>query len=125
MREYYNRIKKAGNIEVKPGMYLREKELIKMSGVTRFSLLFWNEIRENVGEIVKAEMKQDKRQNWSLWLTSKDEVTVILHGCSAGYGGEGPRGTIEILESAGFNSKKLRDTVFNNDTFVMRRKARA
>jgi hypothetical protein len=122
---YYNLIKKAGKMKVKPGMYLREKELIKMSGVTRFSLLFWNEIRGNVGEIVKAEMKQDTRQNWSLWLASKDNVTVILHGCSAGYGGEGPRGTIEVLESAGFDSKKVREIVFNNDTFKMRRKARA
>jgi hypothetical protein len=125
MNTYYNRIKRAGKMEVKPGMYIREKELIEMSGVTRFSLLFWNEIRGKVGEIVKAEMKKDKRENWSLWLTSKDGVTVILHGCSAGYGGEGPRGTIEVLESAGFNPKRVREIVFNKETFSLRRKVQA
>ncbi|MDW7617943.1 hypothetical protein SC499_25630 [Peribacillus simplex] len=57
-----------------------------------------------------------------LQLTSLDDVKVALYGCNAG--GEGPRGTVEILKEAGFNPGRVEEVVFNQETFTLRRKAK-
>lgn len=112
--------------KIKPGMYLRDKEFTGLTGVTRYSLEFWNEVKGRINEVVKAEILLDKRQNSRLVLTTQDDVKVVLYGCNAGYGGEGPRGTVQILKEAGFNpSRGVEEVVFNEEKFTLRRKAKA
>lgn len=110
--------------EIKPGMYVRDKEFTGNTGVTRYSLEFWNEIKGMINEVVKAEILADKRQNVRLQLTTSDDVKVVLYGCNAGYGGEGPRGTAQILKEAGFNPGRVEEMVFNEERFTLRRRAK-
>ncbi|USK77684.1 hypothetical protein [Peribacillus frigoritolerans] len=115
---------KLNKTTIKPGMYLRDKEFTGLTGVTRYSLEFWNEIKGRINEVVKAEILLDKRQNPRLQLTTLDDVKVVLYGCNAGYGGEGPRGTVQILKEAGFNPDRVEEVVFHQETFTLRRKAK-
>lgn len=116
---------KLNKTKIKPGMYLRDKEFTGLTGVTRYSLEFWNEIKGRISEVVKAEVFIDKKQNPRLVLTTVDDVKVVLYGCNAGYSGEGPRGTVQILKEVGFNpSRGLEEVVFNEETFTLRRKAK-
>ena len=110
--------------EIKPGMYVRDKEFNGNTGVTRYSLEFGNEIKGMINEVVKAEILADKRQNVRLQLTTSDDVKVVLYGCNAGYGGEGPRGTAQILKEAGFNPGRVEEVVFNEERFTLRRRAK-
>ncbi|MDF9763835.1 hypothetical protein OKW24_005731 [Peribacillus simplex] len=103
---------KLNRTTITPGMYLRDKEFTGLTGVTRYSLEFWNEIKGRINEVVKAEILLDKRQNARLQLTTLDDVKVVLYGCNAGYGGEGPRGTVQILKEAGFNPNRVEEVVF-------------
>ncbi|MCK2000782.1 hypothetical protein MZM54_05190 [[Brevibacterium] frigoritolerans] len=117
---------KLNKTKIKPGMYLRDKEFTGLTGVTRYSLEFWNEVKGRISEVVKAEMFIDKKQNPRLVLTTQDDVKVVLYGCNAGYGGEGPRGTVQILKEAGFKpSRGVEVVVFNEETFTLRRKVKA
>lgn len=113
-------------IKITEGSYLRDKEYIGFTGVTRFSLEFWDKVKDQVGEVVKAEMKVSASRTKDLYLvlyTTKD-IKVCLYGVNAGYGGEGPRGSAQILKEAGFDPKKVEKNVFHKDTFTMRRMPR-
>lgn len=110
----------------KQGSYLRDKDFHGLTGVTRYSLEFWDKVKDNVGEVVKAEMKHRANITKDLYLvlyTTKD-IKVCLYGVNAGYGGEGPRGTIQVLKEAGFNPKRAEEVVLNNETFTLRRVAK-
>lgn len=115
---------KLNRTAIKSGMYLRDKDFTKTTGVTASSLNFWNAIKERVNEVVKAEILTDKRHNVRLQLTTSDDVKIVLYGCNAGYGGEGPRGTAQILKEAGFNPARVNEVVFNEERFTLRRRAR-
>jgi hypothetical protein len=115
---------KIKKIEVKKGMYLRDKDFHGNSGWTKGSLWFWNEIKKHVGEVTKAELRQKPHRSLDCYLilyTTKD-IKVVLYGVNGGYSGEGPRGTEEVLKGAGFNPKRVEEMVFNHETFVLRRR---
>lgn len=57
-----------------------------------------------LGEIVRAKMLGDKRKA-AYELTLFDDfgsTLTIVSGLTSGYWGEGPSGTLEVLEDAGF-----------------------
>ncbi|MGR9527702.1 hypothetical protein ACSS31_29000 (plasmid) [Priestia megaterium] len=113
-------------IEFKEGSYLRDKDVHGLTGVTRYSLWFWDQVKDHVGEVIKAEMKERVNYTKDLYLvlyTTKD-IKVCLYGVNAGYGGEGPRGSAQILKEAGFDPKKVEKNVFHKNTFTMRRMPR-
>jgi hypothetical protein len=111
-------------IEYKKGMYLRDKDFHGNTGVTRYSLWFWDQVKNHIGEVVKAEMKFDNKNWHRLVLYTTNDIKVFLYGCSAGYGGEGPRGTAQILKEAGFNPKRVEQEVFSNEIFTLRRRVK-
>jgi len=113
---------KIKRLEVKKGMYLRDKDFHGNSGWTLASKWFWNEVKERVGEVVKAEMRINTKDIPYLILYTTTDVKVCLYGLNAGYGGTGPQAAVEILSEAGFNPKRAKETVFNNETFVLRRR---
>ncbi|MEN3781513.1 hypothetical protein [Priestia megaterium] len=113
-------------IEYKEGMYLRDKDIHGLTGVTRYSLWFWENVKDHVGEVVKAEMKVSAKRTKDLYLvlyTTKG-IKVCLYGVNAGYHGEGPRGSQRVLKEAGFNPKRVDELVFKQEVFTLRRKVK-
>lgn len=83
---------------------------------THQSVEFYKRYKEAFGEIIEAEMTKD--DYYILKLINKDrEEFIFEYGLTAGYGGEGPRGTLEVLRLAGF--KISNNAVFNNETFKL------
>jgi len=117
--------RKLMKLEIKPGMYIRDKEFYGITGVTRYSLMFWNQIKDRLNTIIEAQMLFSDRNWYRLMLTTADDVKIVLYGCSSGYHGEGSRGTAQILKEAGFNPKRVDEVVFSNETFILRRRVKA
>ncbi|MEH6868064.1 hypothetical protein [Priestia megaterium] len=113
---------KIKKLEVKKGMYLRDKDFHGNSGWTLASKWFWNQVKERVGEVVKAEMRINTKDIPYLILYTTNDIKVCLYGLNAGYGGTGPQAAVEILSEAGFNPKRAKETVFNRETFILRRR---
>lgn len=113
-------------IKITEGSYLRDKEYIRFTGVTRFSLEFWDKVKDQVGEVVKAEMKVSASRTKDLYLVlyTTKEIKVCLYGVNAGYHGEGPRGAAKVLKEAGFNPKRVEELVFSQEVFTLRRKVK-
>lgn len=126
--ERFNTIEnKVKRLSVKPGMYIRDDEIIGFGGVTMYSLKVWEELKRKIDpqSVVKAEVLSIRKHAGScLRLTTDKDVKILLYGCNSGYGGEGPRGTAQILLDCGFPKRKVQKTVFTKDTFVMRRRAK-
>lgn len=75
----------------------------KASGITRFSLEFFDENADTFDDFVHAWFVYDKEKaDYELHLEDKNGDEMILEGCSFGYGGEGSHGTMEVLQKAGF-----------------------
>src|SRR5690348_18271856 len=71
------------------------------AGVTRESLAFYRDHRHEMGEFVRATVRfpafGDPYDPYLLVLTDRDDNRMFLSGCTTGYVGEGPNGTLEIL----------------------------
>lgn len=71
---------------------------------TQEGLKICRSLKEQLLNAVSAEIRGPHYSSKELILTDEDDEEVILKGCfSAGYGGEGPRGTYTILKELGFN----------------------
>lgn len=74
-------------------------------GLTGEAVSYYFENKGNMMEIIQAKMTGDVR-NVTYELTLLDIQGNIMRfpsGLSAGYRGEGPSGTLEILQDAGFD----------------------
>lgn len=80
------------------------------NGGTRFSLEFFKHLVDkgylNVDEVYRADLNFHKKHWYSLTLHTKDGYRFSFHGVSFGYGGEGSRGSAEILKACGFKNYK-------------------
>lgn len=72
-------------------------------GNTRYSLEFFDENVDMFDKFVHAWFVYDKEKaHYELHLEDRNGDEMILEGCSFGYGGEGPHGSMEVLQKAGF-----------------------
>jgi len=85
---------------------------------THQSVEFYKRYKDAFGEVIEAEMTKD--DCYILNLINKDhEEFTFEYGLTAGYNGEGSRGTLEVLRLAGFVISD--NTVFNNQTFKLKK----
>lgn len=71
-------------------------------GITERSLAFWRENKVRLGRIVRAELRDFRTTQYPLVITDAHGNQILLSGCAGGYGGEGPGGTLKVLQDAGF-----------------------
>lgn len=93
------------------------------NGVTKYSLRVWDEIKKHVDitGFTVAKMEYSVKDHYTFTLTHKDGYKFVFNGVSAGYHGEGSRGTEKILKEIGF-AKPERVFDLNNETFTFKRK---
>ncbi len=88
-------------------------------GVSEKSLAFFREHKHLVGEI--ESIKMIPYTNTEIIYPFKvvgDVGEIWLSGCTAGYGGEGPRATIDILKELGYPDEAC-DVVYKNCEFTL------
>jgi hypothetical protein len=114
------------------------REPAEGAGVTERSKAFFLLNRHRLGAVVAASMADfDVRgragaSDACLRLYDHAGRVLALAGCTAGYGGEGPHGTLYVLRLCGFpegapdarGATALERTVFGARTFFLRRGAR-
>ena len=75
------------------------------AGVTRESLAFYREHRHEMGKLARCTVRfpafGDPYDPYLLVLADHDGNRMLLSGCTTGYVGEGPNGTLEILVAEG------------------------
>lgn len=88
-------------------------------GVTNRGLNFFKRYKDAFGNVVSAEMKGNKpRIEYELILINEDgEELRLENSCSAGYWGEGSRGTYEVLKMCGFNITE--NFIIENESFKL------
>lgn len=76
----------------------------RCEGITKYSLLFWEEVKEmfDIKYFIRAETVLCEGDTIKLVLTRLTGERVTFCGVSSGYGGEGPRGALKILNECGF-----------------------
>lgn len=91
------------------------------NGITKFSLRVWDEISKHVDiqGFTVAKMDYSEKDHYTFTLMHKEGYKFVFNGFSAGYHGEGSRGTKKVLEDIGFS--KI-DRIFENETFTFKRK---
>lgn len=79
------------------------RERPEEQGITECSERLFDKTRNKFKRFVKATM--EKRNSNERYLILRDEEGNQLHltGCTSGYGGTGPMGTLYVLNRAGFN----------------------
>jgi hypothetical protein len=107
------------------------------AGLTERSKAFFLLNRHRLGAVVAASMGDFERRGREgaseacLRLYDDAGRVLALAGCTAGYGGEGPHGTLYVLRLCGFpegapdarGATALERTVFGARTFFLRREA--
>jgi hypothetical protein len=82
---------------------------------TAEAVKFYEQYKDSFGEAIKADMK-GKKCILTLFNATGDEM-IFDGGLSAGYSGEGPSGTLKVLETAGF--KITREFIKMNTDFTL------
>jgi hypothetical protein len=99
------------------------------AGVTERSKAFFLLNRHRLGRIVAAGMRDlteaRHRDGGGDCLRLCDDAgrVLALSGCTAGYAGEGPHGTLWVLRPCGFPDAGRERTVFGRRAFFLRRTA--
>ncbi len=72
---------------------------------TNKAVEIFEKYKDAFGNIVSAEMKSNPEEaQYEFVLTNERKEQLIFDGgCTAGYVGRGPRGTLKILKMAGFD----------------------
>ena len=94
---------------------IKDKNYHEMGGGTRFSLMFFDKVKHLLTDTYKAELLFDNKHWYRLRISTKSGLTVSFHGCSFGYGGEGSRGSYQILSNLGFSEKQCRKVFEHRD----------
>ena len=85
---------------------------------TNQSVEFYKKYKDAFGEVTEVEMTKDDCYTLKLMNQNSEEL-VFEYGLTAGYGGIGPRGTLDVLRLAGFVISD--DIVLNNETFKLKK----
>lgn len=74
-------------------------------GITRDSLAFYRDHRHELGRLREISVRfpafEDPLDPYLMVLRDVDGQELMLSGCTAGYVGEGPHGTLQILVAEG------------------------
>ena len=88
---------------------------------TEKSVKWWNQHREDFGEILMVGCDARNGIGQLQVIGTKDQATIS--GCTCGYGGEGPRGTAKILndliETFQIRGDPPGDKIAQTDHFVI------
>jgi hypothetical protein len=87
---------------------------------TQSAIEFFNKYGQAFGNVVVAEMKRKiiGTPEWQLTLTNIKGETMVFKGeCTSGYPGEGPSGTLLILNQSGFDVDK--EFIGKHDSFKL------
>jgi hypothetical protein len=106
--------------ELVPGMHIVDSDFHGISGGTRYSLQFWERIKDRIGPVKEAHMKFSEESWYRFFLITEDDVVIEFKGFSAGYSGEGPRGCSDVLKDIGFDYT----IPFEKETFSIYREAK-
>ncbi len=88
---------------------------IETSGSNEPSIAFFLLNGHRIGRINTAEMVTDSPSSkYELSLIDDAKQRIALRGCSAGYSGHGPSGTLTVLRLAGFPEGKVLDSTFRS-----------
>ena len=68
-------------------------------GMTQRTLEYFDTLKGNLGRIIEIHIDSDRNFSWEIFC---DAGWVLLSGVSSGYGGEGPHGSLKILDLLGF-----------------------
>lgn len=97
------------------------------NGVTRDSILFFRDNRDQLGHIVAADVRfpgfGDPFDPFLMVLRDAAGNEMRLSGCTTGYAGEGPRASMQVLVEAGFPLEGARG-VFTEPTLALSRDCR-
>lgn len=85
---------------------------------TRESIEFYKKYMDTFGEITEAEMTKEDCYILKLTNNNKEEF-IFEYGLTAGYGGEGAEGTLEVLKLAGFDA--YLDVIFSRENFKLKK----
>ena len=69
------------------------------SGITRDSLEVYELYKKALGSILSVTITESEQCEWETRVEGK-EADMLLYGFSFGYGGEGPRGLLTLLDDA-------------------------
>jgi len=65
-------------------------------GITETSIQFFNKHRKLIGKVIRVSI--NKERVFAMEISGSNGV-ILLSGCTCGYGGTGPHGSIRILKS--------------------------
>lgn len=68
-------------------------------GITQRTLEYFDTLKGNLGRIIEIHIDSDRNFCWEIFC---DAGWVLLSGVNSGYGGEGPNGSLKILDLLGF-----------------------
>ena len=68
-------------------------------GMTQRSLEYFDTLKGKLGRIIEIHIDSDRNFCWEIFC---DAGWVLLSGVNSGYGGEGPHGSLKILDLLGF-----------------------
>ena len=75
------------------------------NGITRESLTFYREHRHRLADVAEVTVRfpgySDPHDPYLLVLRDRDDNELRLSGCTTGYVGEGPHGTMRVLIDEG------------------------
>lgn len=86
-------------------------------GVTQESLEFFQRNYRRIGEIRAVNI--DQHRDFSMEIVGVDGI-MLLSGCNCGYGGEGPHGSVAILETLKVLNEETRSLVFSSSVVHIR-----
>lgn len=95
----------------------------KMIGITGDTLNYFNSRIEDFGKVVKVDMVDydgDARK-YPMVISNNEGDKMYLGGVASGYGGEGARGSVEVIHKCGEEFSKVDPgVVFNNSDFTLK-----
>ena len=80
-------------------------------GLTQKSLRYFDSLKDKLGQLQMIHIDEDRRM--SMEIVSMNGV-ALLSGVGCGYGGEGPTGTLTILDKLGINNDVIKSLVISN-----------
>ncbi len=92
----------------------------KGDGITEESLEFFWDNRKKLGEITEVKMFNHRDELYPLRLKDINRNEIWLSGCNAGFCGEGPSGTLRLLEELDLLHAAARTLVTRNASFVLK-----
>ena len=80
-------------------------KIVSVVDATNDGIELYERFKGVFGEAIRAQMRcTSGYHDYELTLFNSDDDEMIFRGCfSAGYPGEGPRGTCRVLKDAGFD----------------------